>query len=156
MQWTHLKWTMYGAILMVLLGNGGSLLFAGVSQDGPCPAGTKAEERACFAQQQAHMNQEVDALSARIAAKLLAEAAGAGNGSSPDVASSLRTAAQEVTKSQTAWKAYRDQYCHAVMHSFPSGVGAEAAYDACLYDLAASRLKALRTYFADGDEGSYR
>ena len=99
------------------------------------PCGNKKsnmEMRECYAKEQARVNLEADLLANKIAANLRNEAEDpVGKGVVADL---LRKGVSAVTRSQTTWKAYRDQHCRAAEYVWTTGSGAGTAYEACMLD----------------------
>jgi len=91
------------------------------------------------------VNAEADSLANEIAARFRREADSPMLGSG--ASSELRKAASAVAESQRTWKAYRDQHCEAVMHSWAGGSGAGTAYEHCMFNQGRMRVQQLRSDF---------
>jgi uncharacterized protein YecT (DUF1311 family) len=106
---------------------------------------SNAEMRQCYTKEQTRINAEADSLAREIAAELRKDARDPEMG--PVVSDELRKAASSVTRSQTAWRVYRDLHCKAVAHTWTTGSGAGAAEAKCLFQLGQARLGELRSAF---------
>jgi uncharacterized protein YecT (DUF1311 family) len=138
------------------------VLFAGaaVGQDAPptaksIPAAdpclkknlSKAEVRTCYANEQQRVTEEADSVVHKIILIFRDDA------KSPQlkghVSSDLRNSASALERSQAQWKAYREQYCHAVQYSYTVNTPErEWGYEQCVFQDARSRLQQLRSDFA--------
>jgi uncharacterized protein YecT (DUF1311 family) len=107
--------------------------------------------RECYSTEKARVNAELDSLIAEIASKFRRDAGEfAGRGDTP-VAASLNRAASKVEQSQESWKAYRDQYCDAILESYTTGTGGGTAHEQCEFRLGQARLKDLQRSFLPKD-----
>jgi uncharacterized protein YecT (DUF1311 family) len=116
------------------------------SKDDPC--GNKksnVEMHLCYSKEQARVNAEADSVANELAAKFRRDAHNPVFGSG--ASSELRKAASAVAKSQRTWKAYRDQHCDGVMHSWTGGSGAGTAYEGCMFNQGWRRVQELRSDF---------
>jgi len=128
------------ALTLVLLANTTPIC----AESNPCEnVSGNAPIRECYAKAKARANVEVDGLASKIASQFRKEA----RDYDDVIAARLRKAASGVTRSQEAWKAYREQHCTAILDSYTTGTGAETAYEKCQFQLAQERLLELRSAF---------
>jgi len=106
---------------------------------------SNVEMRECYLNEQARVNADTDLLANHIGAGFRKQAQDPALGRG--VTDSLRKAASGVTRSQKAWKAYRDQHCNTVADSWTTGSGAGTAYERCLFQLGQARLQELHSSF---------
>jgi uncharacterized protein YecT (DUF1311 family) len=139
--------------LVVTLCGIAQFVVAAKSQSAPCPTGvgptiSNVEMRECYTREQLRVNKEADWLASSIAAALRREAASPDAGKdSVDSPKELRAAASGLDASQLSWRAYRDQYCRAVMSSWTFGSGAGTAFEECLFKVGEERVDEMRRDF---------
>jgi len=116
------------------------------SKDDPCGnEKSNVEMHLCYSKEQARVNAEADWVANEIVAKFRRDADNPMLGSG--ARSELQKAASAVAKSQRMWRAYRDQHCQAVMHSWAGGSGAGTAYESCMFNQGRMRVQELRSEF---------
>jgi len=121
-------------------------------QRNPCPDlanSSNAAMRECYTKAQIDMNKRADEIAARFAEHLRTISPKERALSSPEIVQMLEDAAQKIDTSQAHWRAYRDDYCHAVALSYTTGSGAGTAYESCLYTTAAARVHQLLEDYPD-------
>jgi uncharacterized protein YecT (DUF1311 family) len=106
---------------------------------------SNAGMRQCYTREQTRVNAEADSAAKGLADDFRRQAQDPSLG--PVVAGELLKAASGVVASQKLWKAYRDQHCNAVAHSWTTGSGAGTAAEECLFRLGQERLRELHTAF---------
>ncbi len=112
-------------------------------QHDPCPDGSNVEMRVCYTKAQTEMNKRADGLAARIAEDLRTPSPRDLDFDSPAIVKMLKDAAERIDTSQIRWRAYRDEYCNAVILGYTTGSGAGTAYERCMYSTAAARVQEL-------------
>jgi uncharacterized protein YecT (DUF1311 family) len=120
----------------------------GTRPDDPCgDKNSNREMRECYANEQARVNAQADALVARIASDQIKAA------TDPVlkgvVGDLLKKAASTLTLSQQTCKTYRDQHCEAMAYSWTNGSGAGTAYESCMFQLGKARVGQLRSDFPE-------
>jgi uncharacterized protein YecT (DUF1311 family) len=139
--------TLVQVMLCVLVSAVGPIYASG--QRDPCPESSNAEMRECYTQAQSQMNKRADELAARIVEDLRTPSPKDLDFDSPAIVKMLLEAAQKVENSQVRWRAYRDEYCSAIVLSYTTGSGAGTAYEHCMYSTAAARVQELLYDFGD-------
>lgn len=128
--------------------------FYASGQQDPCPdvsIVSNAEMRECYTKAQIRMNKKADEIAARIAGKLRTISPKEKALYSSGIVQMLKDAAQKIDSSQNHWRAYRDDYCNAILLGYTTGSGAGTAYEHCLYSTAVARVHQLLYDFGDPD-----
>ena len=126
--------------------------FFASGQKNPCPNGpntSNAEMRLCYTKAEIQMNKRADEIADRFAKYLRTISPKEKALYSPETDQMFEDAAQKIDSSQTHWRAYRDDYCHAIALSYTTGSGAGTAYESCLYTTAAARVHQLLEDYPD-------
>jgi uncharacterized protein YecT (DUF1311 family) len=118
-----------------------------------CPDSSNVEMRECYTKAQTQMNKRADELAARIAENMRTTSLKDALGSAA-IVKMLKDAAGEIDASQVRWRAYRDEYCNAIVLSYTTGSGAGTAYESCMYSIAAARVHELLDDFGDPNKVS--
>jgi uncharacterized protein YecT (DUF1311 family) len=114
----------------------------------PCEnAKTNIEMRECYSREKARVNERLDSAVAAIASNFRRDASEFADKGDTPVAASLSQAASKVEQSQESWKAYRDQYCDAILASYTTGTGGGTAHEECEFHLGQARLEDLQRFF---------
>jgi len=118
----------------------------------PCRyAKSNAEERRCYAKEQARINDLAERLAKRFQSefrKAASDDAGRGDAVVADLESKT---ADAIARSQESWRTYRDEQCKSVEYSYTTGSGAGTAHEACMFDLGQKRVRELRESFGNYD-----
>ena len=117
-----------------------------VDHSDPCSnQASNADTRECYLKNETRANAEADALAQEIASRFRESARKAIDG--PVVAQCDRKAANALERSQQAWKAYRTQYCKALMFRDTTGSAAGTEFEGCMFALAQRRTQELQSDF---------
>ena len=133
----------------------GLMLFtvsATAQENDPCKGKqSNADMRECYWKQQLLVNRQADSIAHNIEVRLRRDGHDV-QGQGEIAAGLFLKAASSLARSQSFWKSYRDQHCHAVMYSWTLGSGAGTAYEACMYQMGKTRLQGLKSDFPDSKQ----
>ena len=140
---SRMKWICCAVVICVT-----ALTLAHAAEDDPCrDKQSNVDKRLCYTQHQTKVNTEADSLAQAISIGLRKEA-DSQQATAPPAASELRKAASALTRSQRAWRTYRDQYCKAIMR-WIIGSGGGTVHEKCMYILGRQRVDELHSDFPE-------